>query len=141
MALFKKQKRSIQRLLIVEDEPLVAFDNEHVLTTSGYEVVATVDTGEAAMRYLSADTIDAVILDLNLAGNASGIDVARAAGAAGISVLFVTGGTADGAAGDAVALLAKPYRPADLVSALAAVDAVVQGRAVTTSVPGLQMFR
>ena len=41
--LFAKRERRIRRILIVEDEALVAFDNEHGLTEAGYEVVATVD--------------------------------------------------------------------------------------------------
>jgi CheY-like chemotaxis protein len=39
--LFGKRERAIRRILIVEDEPLVAFDNEHLLRECGYEVVAT----------------------------------------------------------------------------------------------------
>ena len=29
--LFRKDKRTISRLLVVEDEPLIAFDNEYFL--------------------------------------------------------------------------------------------------------------
>ena len=47
--LFERQSHTLRRLLIVEDEPLVAFDNEHVLTDAGYQVVATVD-GVAEVR-------------------------------------------------------------------------------------------
>ena len=42
--LFVKRKRLIERILLVEDEPLVAFDTEHFLTHEGFEVVATVDS-------------------------------------------------------------------------------------------------
>ena len=42
MKLFGRKKRQFVKLLIVEDEPLVAFDTEHVLTDADYEVVATV---------------------------------------------------------------------------------------------------
>ena len=41
--LFGKRERRIRRILIVEDEPLVAFDNEYMLKDAGYEIVATVD--------------------------------------------------------------------------------------------------
>ena len=41
--IFGRKRRVITRLLVVEDEPLVAFDTEHLLTEEGYEVVATVD--------------------------------------------------------------------------------------------------
>ncbi|MCF8708478.1 hypothetical protein L3X40_11350, partial [Rhizorhapis sp. SPR117] len=42
--LFGPDKRVISKILIVEDEPLIAFDNEHFLTHAGYEVVDTVDS-------------------------------------------------------------------------------------------------
>ena len=48
--LFGKRERTIRRILVVEDEPLVAFDNEHMLQDAGYEVVATVDTLADAAR-------------------------------------------------------------------------------------------
>ena len=47
--LFASRPSCIKRLLIIEDDPLTAFDNEHTLKHSGYEIVATVDSGEAAV--------------------------------------------------------------------------------------------
>ncbi len=37
--LFGKPKRVVKRILIVEDEPLTAFDNETMLGDAGYEIV------------------------------------------------------------------------------------------------------
>ena len=48
--LFEREPPKLQRLLVVEDEPLVAFDNEHFLQTHGYIVVETIDTADAAMK-------------------------------------------------------------------------------------------
>ena len=42
--LFGRKKRQIERLLVVEDEPLIAFDTEHVLTDASYAIVATRST-------------------------------------------------------------------------------------------------
>ena len=36
-------RTAIHAILVVEDEPLVAFDNEHVLEQAGYAGRATVD--------------------------------------------------------------------------------------------------
>jgi hypothetical protein len=44
--LFAKRERAIRRIVIIEDEPLIAFDNEHLLGEAGYEVVATIDNLE-----------------------------------------------------------------------------------------------
>lgn len=41
--LFGRRERRINRIMVVEDEPLVAFDNESMLQDAGYVVVATVD--------------------------------------------------------------------------------------------------
>ena len=49
--LFGKRKQVVKRILVVEDEPLTAFDNENFLGDAGYEVVATVeDNGHGIKR-------------------------------------------------------------------------------------------
>ncbi len=77
--LFGKRVRLIRRILIVEDEPLVAFDNEHLLAEAGYEVVATVDNLADATKALEDEQIDLVLSDIRLSGEGDGTDVARAA--------------------------------------------------------------
>ena len=126
--LFSKRERRIRRILIVEDEPLVAFDNEYMLQDADYEVVATVDSYADAAAAIAAEQIDLVLTDLSLAGEGSGIDVARAAAAKNIPVLFVTGQSAEEAKGLALGCLAKPYSERVLLGALAAIDDHLQGR-------------
>ena len=77
--LFGKRERRIRRILIVEDEPLVAFDNEYMLQDAGYEVVATVDSFAGAAEAIEREEIDLVLTDISLAGEGDGTDVARAA--------------------------------------------------------------
>ncbi len=79
--LFGKRERLIRRILIVEDEPLVAFENEHLLGEAGYDVVATVDNHAAALAVIEAEPLDLVLSDIALNGDGDGVDVARAAGA------------------------------------------------------------
>jgi two-component system, response regulator PdtaR len=133
--LFRRQNRSLHRLLIVEDEPLIAFDTEYFLEQEGYSVVATVDNASDALAQLDGDMVDAVLLDINLSGETSGIDVARAARVAGIPVLFLSGTIPEQAAELALAAVAKPYGNRDLSAALKAMDAVIAGRK-PPSVPG-----
>ena len=125
--LFSGKDRKLRRVLVVEDEPLVAFDNEHVLTEAGYEVVGTVDTAEAAIELIIRQAPDIVLCDLNIAGERSGMDVAGAARERGIKVLFVTASCPSEAQALAVGCLSKPYLPRDLSDALAAVDAALSG--------------
>jgi DNA-binding response OmpR family regulator len=126
--LFGKRERRISRIMIVEDEPLVAFDNEYMLKDAGYEIVATVDSHADAALVIETEQIDLVLTDLSLAGDGDGTDVARAAAARGIAVLFVTGNCTEEAKALALGCLAKPYTERILLAALEAVDEHLQGR-------------
>jgi len=138
---FGRKKRVILRLLIVEDEPLVAFDNEHSLTEEGFEIVATVDRVSDALAVLDANAdVHLVLADVNLA-DGSGIDIARHAHARGVAVIFCTGDCPAGGRAFARGCLAKPYRPADLIAAIAAVDGQIQGRKAPRRLPrGFSLF-
>src|SRR6188768_2456371 len=126
--LFGKRERRISRIMIVEDEPLVAFDNEYMLKDAGYEVVATVDNYTDAAEAMAREEIDLILSDISLAGEGSGVDVARAAAALGIPVLFVTGHCTAEAKALAVGCLSKPYTERVLLGTLQAVDEHLQGR-------------
>ena len=128
--LFSKRERRIRRILIVEDEPLVAFDNEYMLQDAGYEVVATVDSLADAAEVIAGEALDLVLTDISLAGDGDGIDVARAAGAKGVPVLFVTGHCTEEAKSLALGSLAKPYTERVLLGALDAIDDHIQGKAL-----------
>ncbi|HST36010.1 MAG TPA: response regulator [Allosphingosinicella sp.] len=128
--IFGKRERRIRRILIVEDEPLVAFDNEMMLQDAGYEVVATVDSFADAAEAIEAHEIDLVLTDLNLSGEGDGTDVARAAAAKDIPVLFVTGNCTEAAQGLALGCLTKPYSERALLNALRAIDDHLQGNKV-----------
>lgn len=124
--LFGQSDRRIERLLIVEDEPLVAFDNEHFLETHGYTVVATVDSAQAAEALISAGGIDLILSDIKL-NDSDGRDVARTAKRAGIPVLFVTANCPVDAQDIAIGCLAKPYTQKELRAAIDAVAAHLAG--------------
>lgn len=64
------------RILIVEDEVLVAMDLSNRLTQAGYEVTDRVETGEAALEALKNSLPDLVLLDIRLSGEMDGIQVA-----------------------------------------------------------------
>lgn len=127
--LFGKRERTLRRILIVEDEPLVAFDNEHFLRDAGYEIVATVDTVPEAVGAISEE-VDLVLADVNLSDGGNGHDVARAARDKGVPLIFVTGSAPEDAKGLAVGLLSKPYSQRDLLAAIETVDAKLSGKPV-----------
>lgn len=138
--LFRRRKHAATRLLIVEDEPLVAFDNEHFLRDEGYEVIATVDNVADALRVIAEDAPQIVLTDIHLSDGGTGLDVARAANARGIPVLFVTGSCPADAQALAFGCLAKPYSQRDLRDAVEVVSAKVAGQAVPRTPPGMSIF-
>lgn len=138
--LFGKKTRLIRRILVVEDEPLVAFDNEYLLADAGYEVVGTVDSLADATRLIDAEPLDLVLSDIKLSGDDNGLDVARAAGAKGIPVLFVTGNCPMEAHELAVGCLSKPYSDRMLKAALEALDQSLQGRRLKKVPAGLSLY-
>lgn len=138
--LFGHRPTCIKRLLIIEDDPLTAFDNEHTLKHSGYDIVATVDSGEAAVPIIAGEQIDALVLDLGLAGDMTGREVARLARDRGIAVLLVTGQCPNDAADIAFACLGKPHSASALVAALRAVESMACKNEAPRKVSGLTTF-
>ena len=138
--LFGKRERAIHRIVIVEDEPLVAFDNEHMLGEAGYEVVATVDNLADVTRLLGEEEFDLILCDIQLRGDGDGLDVARAAAARGVPVLFVSGNCPVEAPSLGVGCLAKPYSEKTLRGALVALDRKLSGHPVRRLPPGLTLY-
>ena len=137
---FGKKKRAIVRLLVVEDEPLIAFDTEHLLTDHDYHVVATVDRVAAALALFEEGAkIDLVLVDMQLA-DGSGIDVARTAHDRGVPVMFVTGNFSPDAEPFCIGCLDKPYQQRDLLNAIAVIDAKVGGRKIGKLPSGFRVF-
>ncbi|WCM28376.1 response regulator [Sphingomonas sp. QA11] len=138
--LFGRKKRQICRLLIVEDEPLVAFDTEHFLREAEFEIVATVDRVATALEVIRTEReLDLVLVDISLA-DGSGFDVAHAAHGASIPVLFVTGACPEGARDVAAGCLSKPYAQRDLLAAIDAIEAVIVGKKPRRLPDGFSLF-
>lgn len=128
--LFGKRKRVVNRILIVEDEPLTAFDNEKLLSDEGYEVVATVDRYRDAVEQLDRDKVDLILSDVRLTGERTGIDLAKLAKDRRVPIMFVTGNPPDDASELVIGCLLKPYTDRTLKAALEAVDKFLRGEKV-----------
>ena len=66
-----------QKILIVEDEPIIARDLSYMLGDLDYEVIGIAHSAEDAIELLQMKKANLVLLDINLAGNLSGIDLAH----------------------------------------------------------------
>jgi CheY-like chemotaxis protein len=100
-----------QRILIVEDEPLIAMMLEDFLDALDRVLAGSADGVEPALALIEQGGIDAAILDVNLRGGEQSWPVADRLAELGIPFVIATGG-----AGDTIAeahrdrpVLSKPF--------------------------------
>jgi CheY-like chemotaxis protein len=107
------------RVMVVEDEALVAMLVEDALLDAGFDVLGPAATVQEAIALLERERPDAVVLDLNLAGETS-TPVADMLAAKGIPYVIATGYGASGlpAGHQDAMVLAKPYDPMELTAVL-----------------------
>ncbi len=65
------------RILIAEDEGIVALDLGMHLRALGYQVVAIVKSGQAAVRQAAMTNPDLIVMDVRLKGELDGIEAAE----------------------------------------------------------------
>ena len=112
------------RILVVEDEPLLAMLLEESLEDLGHEMVGVAATVAQAEAILDHHPIDAAFLDFSLADDATSIPVAKRLRREGKPFYYVTGYDSiapDGAAPEAP-MLAKPVSMDALKGALSAMQ-------------------
>ena len=79
------------KILIVEDEAIIAMGIESSLQHLGYEVTSIVDTGEKAFEKTEIDKPDIILMDIRIKGEMDGIDTAKVIrNQFGIPVIFST---------------------------------------------------
>jgi DNA-binding response OmpR family regulator len=83
------------RVLLVEDEPLIAMMLEDFLDALDRECAGTADCVAAAMPLVEAGGFDCAILDVNLRGGEKSWPIAMALAAQDIPFVFATGGADD----------------------------------------------
>ncbi len=108
-----------RRVLVVEDEMLIAMMIEDMLTDLGCRSVTSAATVDKALALIDAQVFDAAMLDMNLNGNDSHV-VAEALAARGIPFVYSTGNTGHGMR-DGYSdrpMLKKPFKYEELVSVL-----------------------
>jgi len=80
-----------KKILIVEDEAIVAKDISVCLEKIGYEVLGTFSKGEKALDFMGSNSPDLVLMDIMLSGDMSGIDTsAKVKEKYNIPVVFLT---------------------------------------------------
>ena len=109
-------------LLVVEDDPDAAASLTELLTEAGHSVVGPFHSAAAAEAAAALHSIDAALLDINLSGEMTGVELAQVlTGRWDVRVIFISGDVAAAArnADMAEALVLKPYNGAQILEAVA----------------------
>ena len=74
--MLNESPNEIPRLMLVEDEIIVALDVQQRLERLGYNMVAHATSGEEALRYAASEELDLILMDVKLRGELDGIETA-----------------------------------------------------------------
>ena len=131
------------KILIVEDEMLVACEVEAVLSDLGHQVVGIAPDLDTAMK-LATQPIDLALVDLNLRDGLTGPEIGKRLCELGnVAVLFLTANPrilGDGIAG-AIGVLTNPTDEATVKSAIEFALRIKAGDHSVTAPHGLKLFR
>ena len=124
------------RVMIVEDERLVAMDMISTLKAKGHDVVGYASSGEEAIELAASTAPDLLLVDIRLNGDIDGIEAARRLKSTlGAPVVYVTAYAESAVLDRAIATniqayLVKPYDDSELA---AAIDVALHNHAVSVA--------
>lgn len=110
------------KILVIEDEFLIAIDLEQILIEAGHEVCGIASTAADALRLASATRPQLAFVDVELLDGKTGFDIGRSFAREGAPLaVFVTSHESELSTALEVGagLLRKPYNPNDVVKAAA----------------------
>jgi DNA-binding LytR/AlgR family response regulator len=108
------------RVLLLEDEPLIAMELAEIVSAAGGTVAASIRTAQEALGFFDKTNIDVAILDVHLRTGTS-FEVADALAHLGIPFVFCTGAGQDQrhvANWPGVPVIVKPYSAGVVVETL-----------------------
>ena len=112
------------KILVVEDEMIIAAKIAMQLTSLGYEVTGILPRGEEAIEHVKENKPDIVLLDINLKGNLDGIETAtQIQQLYNIPIIYLTANADEGTFNKAkttrpAAFISKPFKQLDLQRAI-----------------------
>jgi DNA-binding NtrC family response regulator len=112
-----------EKILIVEDEMIVATDLRLVLEKNKYKVTGIARSYDKAIELIKAETPDIVMLDIFLTGTLTGIDIAMKLNEANIPFIYLSANAneevlAKAKATEPYGFIVKPFRERDLLVTL-----------------------
>jgi len=134
----------VQKILIAEDDLMIADMAEEVLTGHGYDVCGIARTVSDAVEMARLHRPDLILVDMRLADGGVGTDIAAQLGSLpNLGILYASGNSSQIllTAANGHACLSKPYRGSDLLRGLKIVeDIVVTGKASAPFPYGFQIL-
>ncbi|WP_367866617.1 sigma 54-interacting transcriptional regulator [Pedobacter sp. WC2423] len=108
------------RILIVEDEFIVAHDLKMILTRAGYEIAGIADSVKTALIILGQQEVGLVLLDIFLKGKQTGIDLANILMDKQIAFIYISANSNEKVMEAAKStmpygFIVKPYRDKDVL--------------------------
>ena len=82
-----------RRILVCEDDPILALDMAAQIAALGHTALGPASTASAALDMAETGRIDAAFVDLNLADGRSGLAIAREMHGRGVPVILCSGDT------------------------------------------------
>lgn len=130
------------RVLIVEDEPLIATSIQWELVDAGHEVVGPAATLAEAESLASEEQPDLALVDINLSERGDGVVLARRLKAAGVPSIFVTGQIHEArqAQDAALGLVLKPFPFETLGRVIETAAGLISGANAVTAPRCLELF-
>lgn len=131
------------RILIIEDEALVAMELSFVLEDLGHRVVGTAADAKTALSIVKENEVDLALVDIHLSDGPTGVELGRElAQEMGVTVLYMTAnpGMVRNGVDGTLGVLSKPTEEHSLQTAVEYALHRREGRPVEYAPPGLQLF-
>ncbi|MDP9076137.1 MAG: sigma 54-interacting transcriptional regulator [Bacteroidota bacterium] len=112
-----------KKILIVEDEFIIADDLSFILKNAGYDVCGIADSFEEATQMISEHLPELVLLDIHLKGRLTGIDLARWLSELNIAFVYLSANSnqkilEEAKATNPYGFMVKPFREKDVLVSL-----------------------
>ena len=112
---------SAKKILLVEDEGMIALDLKRILENIGYEISSIVSRGEEAVIEAAKIRPDLVLMDITLKGKMNGIEAAKKIITLNIPVVYLTGANDNNTLKKATQMpvygyIVKPYLEKELIT-------------------------
>lgn len=129
------------KILLVEDEYIVAASLKFLLATMGYEVVGVADDVASTITEAERTRPELAFVDIQLAKGDSGLDAAAELQKRGVICIFLTCNSPSGPRPDlAIGCLPKPFSDVGLEGAIKIAEAYIKKLPLPNSPPDFELY-